>query len=343
MKEGIYIYCFVPDFYQEEMFSLLVKHGISRIPGRKISALVSGSGEDQVDYKDRELLGKLVIRHQMLIEEIRATGFIHLLPVKPGTVAGSEEEVLKIMHTGHRLINDTFKKMQFLTEMDLAVSWTDFPSTLNSITEAAREEAAGSETSDEHSLYENNSKNWSIVKNRLCELSQKAELSILDHLLPVCLDIKPHESMNYQMISNSAFLINRSDTGEFEDMIKFLDIHYKGALTFRLIGPLPCYSFFTVEVEELTADRVARANIELGLKHETSEDAIKRAYLKKAKMFHPDMHLRKGEEDYFNSITKAYHTLLDYSSASKQSHGPIARERGSSEAEGRMILVKLKE
>jgi hypothetical protein len=182
-----------------------------------------------------------------------------------------------------------------------------------------------------------------LVQTKIKEKNTKNELNILDWLAPICMDIKTHDVMNDQMVLNSAFLINKNNQEEFESIINKLDEEYKGSLNFKIIGPLPCYSFYTIEVLEFNSDNVALANIELGLKEQTSESEIKRAYLGKAKLFHPDTHRKSADEENFNRITKAYHTLLDYSAAAKQSskeeHISFSRES----VNDNLILVKLKE
>jgi hypothetical protein len=168
-------------------------------------------------------------------------------------------------------------------------------------------------------------------------------LDILDALSSFTIDIKMHEVMNDQMVTNSAFLIDRNKKEKFEQVIDQLDEKYKGLLNFKLVGPLPCYSFYTIEVKELNPDHVAQAKTELGLREETSETEIKKAYLEKARLFHPDAHLDNVDEKNFNRINKAYHTLLDYSTAAKQSSKDNLISLVKEKVKENLILVKIKE
>ena len=149
--------------------------------------------------------------------------------------------------------------------------------------------------------------------------------------------------MNDQMVTNSAFLINSNNKEKFEQLIDQLDEEYKGLLNFKLVGPLPCYSFYTIEVKELNPEHVAQAKTELGLREETSESEIKKAYLEKAKLFHPDVHPGNGNEENFNRINKAYHTLLDYSTAAKQLSEDEYTSLVNEKIIENLILVKIKE
>jgi hypothetical protein len=114
-------------------------------------------------------------------------------------------------------------------------------------------------------------------------------------------------------------------------------------LNFKLIGPLPCYSFYTIEVLELNPEAVAQANIELGLREETSESEIKKAYLGKAKLFHPDAQKGNVDEENFNRITKAYHTLLDYSAAARQTSKEEYISFRKETVYENLILVKIRD
>ena len=84
--------------------------------------------------------------------------------------------------------------------------------------------------------------------------NKEIEINILEALSPFGLDIKMHEVMNDQMVANSAFLLNRNKQEEFEEAINKLDEDYNDILNFKLVGPLPCYSFYTLEVKDLNPD-----------------------------------------------------------------------------------------
>ena len=149
--------------------------------------------------------------------------------------------------------------------------------------------------------------------------------------------------MNDQMVTNSAFLINRNKKEKFEQVIDQLDEEYKGLLNFKLVGPLPCYSFYTIEVKELNPEHVAQAKMELGLTEENSEAEIKKAYQEKAKEFHPDANQGNDNKENFNRINKAYHTLLEYSEAARQSSKEYLTSLGKEKVIENLILVKIKE
>ena len=343
--KGIYIYGFVPNFYSTEMFRSLENSGLSAITYDNISAIISEKDGVSIDYTDRESLGTLLVHHQQTIEELQCLGFTVLIPMRLGTIVKTKEDVFKIFKNGYELITETLKKIQFLTEIDLAVTWADFPGLLKdiaSLPEILEMKEKILQAVDKLSQ-EDQMKAGMLVQSKLKEKNSKVELNILDLLSQVSLDIKTHDVMNDQMITNSAFLINRNSQDKFEQVIGQLDDEYKGALNFRMVGPLPCYSFYTIEIKELNSDHIAQANAELGLKDEVSESEIKKAYLAKARMFHPDISNESSNEENFNRIAKAYHTLLDYSQAVRQSLKGENKSQSKENSIGNLILVKIKE
>jgi hypothetical protein len=145
------------------------------------------------------------------------------------------------------------------------------------------------------------------------------------------------------MVTNSAFLIKKNKLEKFELGIDQLDEKYKGLLNFKMVGPLPCYSFYTIEVKELNPEHVIEAKKELELREVTSEADIKKAYLEKAKKFHPDATPINGDKEIFLTINKAYHTMLDYSLAARQSSKCEYISLTKEKVIKNLILVKIRE
>ncbi len=343
--KGIYIYGIVPNFYGTTQFQLLENSGVYAITFQNISAIVSNRESAVLDYTDRESLGRLLVHHQKTIETLMEKGFNMILPMRLGTIVSSKEEGFNILKRGYDLIIEALNKIEYLTEIDLAVTWADFPGTLKYL----------SNHPDIIALKDHILKNIDkisqidqvkvgiLIKEKLDEKNKLVELKILDALSSYSLDIKMHQVMNDQMITNSAFLINRKNKNKFEQVINQLDEEYNGTLNFKLVGPLPCYSFYTLEVNELNPEHVEEARKELGMKETTTESEIKKAYLEKAKLFHPDAQLENGDEKNFNRINKAYHTLLDYSAAARQSSKDDVISLAKEKVIENLTLVKIKE
>ncbi|MEI7662713.1 MAG: GvpL/GvpF family gas vesicle protein [Bacteroidota bacterium] len=343
--KGIYIYGIVPNFYGTTQFQSLENSGVYAITFQNISAVVSDRDSVYLDYLDRESLGHLLVHHQKTIEELQGKGFTMIIPMQLGTIAGSKEEVLQSLACGYETIIDTLKKIEYLTEIDLAVTWADFGATIKEIAGhpeimALKEEILGS--GDKLSQVDQ-VKIGMLVQEKLDNKNKTIEINILDALSPFGIDIKLHPVMNDQMVTNSAFLITRARQDKFEKAVIKLDEEYDGMLNFKLVGPLPCYSFYTLEVKKLDPLRVEAARKELGVKEKTTEGEIKKAYLEKAKVFHPDNSLLSDETENFNRIRKAYQALQEFSAAVRQSSREEYISFTNENVMKNLILIKIKE
>ena len=342
----IYIYGIVPNFYGTAQFQEMEKSGVYAITHMNISAIVSECGETcTFNPCDKESLVKLLAHHQRTIEELVDHGFSMILPMRLGTIVNSTDDVQKILANGHDLIIDALNKIENMTEIDLAVTWGDFGGTLKFIANhpeiiALKEQIL---KTSEKILQIDQVKLGILVQEKLDEKNKQVELKVLDALSAVSQDIKIHEVMNDQMITNSAFLMQRKNREKFEKIIDELDEGFSGSLNFKIVGPLPCYSFYTLEVRELNPELVEQARKELGMNEKTTETEIKQAYLEKAKLFHPDAAQNNGDTRNFLMIQKAYQTLLDYSAAVQQSLKvetiPLAKEQVMEN----LVLVKIRD
>lgn len=344
-NKKIYIYGIVPNHYSTEMFRLLENTDLFAIRFQNISAIVAYTDLECVDYSDRESLGYLLVEHQQIIEDLMEKGFFMIVPVKLGTIIRSAEEVIKILAHAHDLIINTLKKIEYLTEIDLTITWANFPVILNEVAihpevSALKGEilAKSAELSQVDQV-----KIGMLIQEKLKENNMEVELKILDALSSLTEDVIIHDTMNDQMVTNSAFLLNRKKRELFEQKINALDEEYGGSMNFKIIGPLPCYSFYTLEIKELNSKDIAEAIKDLELTDVMSESNIKKAYLRKAKLLHPDSQMVNGNEESFTKINRAYHTMLDYSSANPQSSGVDCFVQTKEEGLENLFLVKIKD
>lgn len=342
---GIYIYGIVPNFYGSEHFRSLEKAGVSAIPLQNISAIVSNAEMESMAVSNRESTNKMLEHYHNTIEQVIALGFYMILPMKPGTYVNTKQEVLTILAKGHDLFISSFNQTENMTEVDLTVSWIDFGGLLKDLSSHPQiVELRDSIIKKNGSFSQaDHVKTGILVREKLSEKNKQIEVKILNVLTSLSTNLKLHEVLNDQIISNAAFLIKRNLKDKFIQMIGQFNEEYRGMLNFRLTGPLPCYSFYTIEVKELSPEKIASAKRELGLNEEPLEPVVRRAYLDYARVFHPDSHQDNGDDERFKRIRMAYHTLLEYSMAVKQSSEIEAASLINEKDIQKMFLVKVKD
>jgi hypothetical protein len=133
---------------------------------------------------------------------------------------------------------------------------------------------------------------------------------MISRLRSVAEDLIVHPNMDDSMVINLAMLIADSREGDLDDALDALDAQFDGQLQIRCVGPLPAYSFATLEVRALPFEAINTARQQLGLPEEVRSNEIKRAYRKLAAQVHPDLHPDAADADSdMETLSAAYQVL----------------------------------
>jgi hypothetical protein len=241
-------------------------------------------------------------------------GFNTIIPMRLGTFTNNSFELIRVIEKEYGLIMETTEKVSNLIEVEIISTWSDFGQIMAEIAvnpEVAemKEKSLNSETgitqADQLNL-------GYLVKKILDGLQSEYATKITETFSTLYESTKQHELMDDQMVSNTAFLIHRSKLILFEKALDELDENLNGKLNFKFVSPLPCYSFYTMELKSLPFEEIESAKKELGLNDSTSENNLQQAYLDKAKLLHPDANSGEDATIIFNQIKKAHRTLQDY-------------------------------
>ena len=343
--DGLYIYGIIPTYYSAEQFRSLDGIEIFNLPFKKVSAIVSKKWI--VDYRQlgTETLAKLLVDHQRTIETLMNKGFSTIIPMRIGTFANNQSEVIKLLEKGYDLIIETIEKITNHIEIDVVAMWSDFGQIISEVAQSPQvDEMKTKLQSSQTEITQSDQLAVGYLVKKLLD-DKKAEYStkILEALKPFCQSSKAHEVLNDQMVTNTAFLLNKNQSVLFENALDKLDESLSGKINFKLVGPLPCYSFYTLEVKDLIFEEIDSARIELGLDHETSEKNIKQAYLDKVKLFHPDTNSDNDSAKNFDRIKKAFHTMTDYANAVKPASRDEAFSLQKKAFAQNSFLLKIKE
>jgi len=285
------------------------------IPHQDLSALVRDSNGAGSLPRSKEILARLLIGHQAVIEKIMAHGAT-VIPMKLGTYAQDENEVKDILHHGYPLMKEIMEKIADKIEIDVVATWSRFDAAVKDAGEEKeiREFKESLLSRPQGATVEDRIKIGLMIKKALDEKRAGVSRDLLERLQAVSEDARIHELMDDRMVINAAFLIMRAKHKDFEEKVEEINKSMQEKLNFRCVGPLPPYSYYTLEAKKFHFEEIERARKKLGLLHErATRDEIKKAHRAMAFSSHPDRNPdAPGQENEFDEITQAYHMLWEY-------------------------------
>ena len=337
--EGIYLYGIV-DTAEEKSLGIEGTNAygeVYTIPHQDISAVVSDS--EMVNYTTlvKDVVARYLLRHQQVIEKIMDSYTI--IPMKLGTYAFNIREVEEILSKGYTMFKDIFRKVNNKIEIDVVATWSDLNSIIKEIGEEQDVKRLKEESMSkpEGVSFEDQIKIGNRIKNSLDNKRERCALEIETGLKDVSIDFRKHDLMDDRMIFNMAFLIDKNKKTEFERRLDELDAIFNEKLNFRCVGPLPPYSFYTLEIKKMQFEEIEWARKKLGLNNFTNKEEIKKAYHRLAFSSHPDRNPNTPDTgNEFDETTKAYRILLEYCQGDSCSFNEEEFKKNS-------ILVKVKE
>jgi DnaJ-domain-containing protein 1 len=316
MKNGIYIYGIIKTSEPQEFGEIGIgNNGASRVltlGSKDIAAVVSRCPLKAYDSLTKERVVKDLATHQLVIEKVMAR--FTILPVKFGTIVESEDDLITFLENSFSLLNDELSKAKGKIELDV-VAWWDLQKILATISrhneqiQAKQQEIAmkGEQASTEDK----------IMLGKLIEQAMQAEKAryqqvILQTLKQETVDVCLHELASDKMILNTAFLLEKNKEKSFDTAIHDLDQKLESIVNFRVVGPLPLYSFSTIVFKKIDPMRVEEAKKTLGLAGELTEKTLRDAYHQLAQKYHPDKTGGEASTENFQQIHDAYSTLKDF-------------------------------
>ena len=279
---------------------------------RDLAGVVSNyRGGDFASLSKEEKLHCLMA-HQEVIEQVMKEHAI--LPVKFGTLVDDEDEIRRILEQGHKKLTQTLDQMGGVVEIEVAATW-DLKKVLEEIgsEEGIRQlkhSMAGKSASE---ILETQVNAGKLVKESLDRRRESYCSQTVQSLAEAALDIQPNTLVTDEMVMNVAFLIQREKQEEFDNQVRWINEAFSDQINFHVIGPLPPYSFSTVEIKRPAPRKIEEARQLLGLGTDVSDKELKEAYRHLAAKSHPDAHLDDDSGDkQFAEVREAFVLLRDY-------------------------------
>jgi len=312
--KGNYIYGFI-SINEKKKFDYAGIDGgeVYTQPYQDIAAVVSDSPFIQLDSLPKETLLLHLAVYQAVIERVMRNHYI--IPMKFGTAVQGEEEIKRILKKGYGHIKTSIMAMEDKIELDVVAMWSNLDAVLKAIGEEEEvkklKEEAESKPPDQR--LEAGINLGKMVKASINRKREKYAFEMLDVLKKESKNQRTHDVMDDSMIMNVAFLINKDNKETFESKVDQLDEKYQDGINFRIVGPLPPYSFCTLEMKKVDFSDVSEAREMFGLGEESTTLEIREAYWELSKKFHPDRYPGDAEaQKRFENITRSYRLLSDY-------------------------------
>jgi len=252
-----------------------------------VTAIVSDSRYDDYSRLSKPALVQVLADHQRVTELLMPHVRV-FLPVKFGTLLPPENVQTLLSQFGADF-EAAFQNLTGKVEVEVVATWQ--PERV--LAEIAQEEtvvqlraaAAGRTPAEVQQLQ---IVVGQIVKASLDARKEAYQRQILDSLRDIVDDMEINPALNEKVVANLAFLLPAAKQAEFDRQIEALDAHLGGQLDFKIVGPLPAYSFSTVEVLRISAEDVAWAQGLLEIGDTATADEIRSAFLRQARQHHPD-------------------------------------------------------
>jgi hypothetical protein len=275
-----------------------------------LSAIVSAPSFSDDRTMTKDVAVKYLLNQQRILEGLMDS--YPILPFKFGSMAHTDEEVKQILIQGYSFFQSLLPWVGDRVELELVAVW-DREKIFKTLYEEEPEiqflqKIIG--TKSEEDPFLEKIKLGKLVRQCLLKKKVPSREQIISQLKECAESYCDHDVMDDIMILNTAFLLRKEMEKEFDRRVQYLDHTFLGEVSFKVIGPLPLYSFGCIEVEWASAGEIREALALLGLSENTSSADVRTAYYRKAKSLHPD---KTGESlnspSEFEKVVKAFRLL----------------------------------
>lgn len=302
--KGKYLYAV---FIKEDNQSLSFD-GLTAVAYKSLAAVVEEKEVKNYHNLPKEETIKELISHQQKIEKIMKLSPI--LPVKFGTILKSKEEVKSVLEKGYFFLSNTLREVEDKIELDLVCFWNAEKAAQMAYQKSKRVRNLQEKiTKKKDVTFEDKIAVGKLVADYLAAKREKLRNQILKTLKKEAVESCSHALADVNMLFNQAFLVEKKKQEAFNRALNKLDSKFADLLNFRLVGPLPPYSFATLLVESLDEKEVEKARETLKLNGQLSMEKLKQTYDKLAMKLHPD---KGGSPLEFELVTVAYKLLKNF-------------------------------
>lgn len=314
MKNGLYIYGMIAASDAQDFGNIGIGNeatAVQTIAFQDVAAVVSRSPFMVYDTLAKETIVKDLVTHQFVLEKVML--HFSVIPVKFGTMVETEDEVVRFLSKGYPLLSAELSKQAAKIELDVVANWelsNILPTIYRHNDQVQKKQSAIVQQGKAVSVAER-VELGKLIEQALTSTKAEYQQLIAQTLQEMTLEICLHDMADEQMIFNAAFLLEKKNAESFNQRINDLDRKLENTVNFRIVGPLPVYSFSTVVLEQIDLARVEGAREILELQGELTAKSVRDAYHQLAQKYHPDKSSSE-ESVHFPQINAAYRTLKKF-------------------------------
>lgn len=244
--EGKYLYCIIEEASHRTFGSIGIgekRNEVHTLCYRDLACILSSTLMTKYLINRNNLMA-----HEKVIEEVMKEYTV--LPIRFGTIATSNDEVRSLLMKNYHEFKKLLRSMDNKVELGLKVFWLNMDIIFKEIAASDREVKVLKER------IQKKRKDFSLderitlgekVKNAL-ERKREAEADeILRPLKSKCIDFCLNEPAGDSAVLNCAFLIDRMQEREFDDIVENLTRKHNNH-KFKYIGPSPPFNFVNLVI-----------------------------------------------------------------------------------------------
>lgn len=187
--------------------------------------------------------------HQKIMEELMQ--YYPLLPVRFGTIAERIDMVKEtLLKSRYQELKENLMYVGDKVELGLKALWMDMATVFQEIVEENMDIKRMKERlmSRRTKMQRDQVRLGELVKKALEKKKKREEGKILKVLEDIWTDYKINNAFGDQMVTNSAFLVEKDREKAFDDAMERLMDEYKDRIRFKYVGPVPPCNFVEIEV-----------------------------------------------------------------------------------------------
>ncbi len=171
-----------------------------------------------------------------------------ILPMRFGTVAGSDREITLMVKRHGKLFLRLLKKLAGQVEVELEIRWKDMKSVFDELVE--HNSALKKLKADPRAKsMEDTIMAGQMVYKLLQEKKKKESEGFIKTLKTVSEGCVVNKNARDELVMNASFLVAKEKLALFDRALDSLDANTGGRFAIKYIGPLPPYSFVEMRMK----------------------------------------------------------------------------------------------